>query len=208
MSNSPPNDNEGTGKKQGTDEQPGAGQSGGNKPGGADFLPPQFREFAQKAVELANNPVARTMFAAGLVTAAAALTANKKVRENARKAGREAMDTAEEAAETASRMGTAMATAASDAFRKMMNIDEGGAGEKAETSDNQGPRQEPPAAESAEKSSANAGTKPAAMSGADAKPARPKASTKSAQGKAASTGTTTSGSGRKAGEKPSSPDKK
>jgi hypothetical protein len=46
-----------------------------------------LRDIGQKAADLANNPIARSMLAAGLVTAAAALTANTKARQNARKAG-------------------------------------------------------------------------------------------------------------------------
>jgi hypothetical protein len=89
---------------------------------GGDRIQQQIRDFAQKAADLAQNPVARTMIAAGLVTAAAAITANKKVRDNAKKAGRDAVDSAEDAAEAAGRIGTAVVSAAADAFRKVMNL--------------------------------------------------------------------------------------
>lgn len=73
-----------------------------------------------KLAELAQNPMARSMLAAGLVTAAAALTANQKVRQSAKKAGREAMDGAEAAADNASKVGAAIITAATDAVRRFM----------------------------------------------------------------------------------------
>ena len=55
----------------------GKGKSGST----AAMFPDALREAGQRAAELAQNPVARSMLAAGLVTAAAALTANAKVRK-------------------------------------------------------------------------------------------------------------------------------
>src|SRR4051812_31185042 len=73
-----------------------------------------------KLAELAQNPLARSMLAAGLVAAAAALTTNQKVRQGAKKAGREALEGAEAAADNASKIGAAIVSAATDAVRRMM----------------------------------------------------------------------------------------
>jgi len=89
-------------------------------PDAADKLQKALQDAAARAAELSKSPVARSMLAAGLVTAAAALTANKKLRDNARKAGRDAADGVEAAADNASRIGAAIVTAATDAVRKIM----------------------------------------------------------------------------------------
>lgn len=123
------------GDKQGN--QSGGNQGGGNegyggyRPTGGttnDRIPAALREFGQKAAELAQNPIARSVIAAGLVTAAAALTANQKVRDTAKKAARDAADTTEEAAANATRLGEALVTAATDTFRRMFNVDEASSG--------------------------------------------------------------------------------
>jgi hypothetical protein len=73
-----------------------------------------------KLTELANNPMARSMLAAGLVAAAAALTTNQKVRQSAKKAGQDALDGAGAAADNASKIGAAIVTAATDAVRRLL----------------------------------------------------------------------------------------
>lgn len=73
-----------------------------------------------KLSELAQNPVARSMLAAGLVAAAAALSTNEKVRQGAKKAGRDALDGAEAAADNASKIGAAIVTAATETVRRLM----------------------------------------------------------------------------------------
>jgi hypothetical protein len=142
--------------------------SSGEKPGdqnrsseaddNGDRIPQQLRDFAQKATELAQNPVARTMIAAGLVTAAAALTANKKVRDSALKAGRDATDGAEEAARAAGEIGTAVVNAATEAFRKFANV---GGGTQPEASgaeaDSASPETPAPARETQKASSGKKG---------------------------------------------------
>jgi hypothetical protein len=55
-----------------------AGSDQSGQSAAAERIPAALREFGEKAVELANNPIARSMIAAGLVTAAAALTATRK----------------------------------------------------------------------------------------------------------------------------------
>ena len=93
-------------------------------PGTSDKMQQALRDAGNKAAELAQNPVARSMLAAGLVTAAAALTSSQKVRSTVRDASREALDNAEAAANTAadnaSKIGAAIVTAATDAVRRLM----------------------------------------------------------------------------------------
>jgi hypothetical protein len=60
------------------------------------------------------------MMAAGLVTAAAALTANDRVRKTVRDAAREALDTAEAAADSAAEIGAAIVMAATDAVKRLL----------------------------------------------------------------------------------------
>jgi hypothetical protein len=97
-----------------------AGGKKGSTSSASDKYAKALRDAGQKASELAQNPVARSMLAAGLVAAAAALTANQKVRSNTRKAMQDAADNAEAAADTASKVGAAIVTAATEAVRKMM----------------------------------------------------------------------------------------
>lgn len=89
-----------------------------------------LREAGRRAAELAQNPVARSLLAAGLVTAAASLAANKSFRHAAKKSARAAQDAAEAAAEAAaenaSKIGAAMIEAATEAVRRMM-MEGGGA---------------------------------------------------------------------------------
>ena len=92
---------------------------------GTDRIPAALKEFGQKAAELAQNPIARSVIAAGLVTAAAALTANQKVRDTAKKTAKDAADATEEAAANASRIGEQLVAAATDTFRRVFNLDEG-----------------------------------------------------------------------------------
>ncbi len=100
--------------------------SGGkNEAGGrsaSDMIPDALREAGKRAAELARNPVARSLLAAGLVTAAAALAANKNVRDTARRGAKGAREAAEAAADaaadSASKIGAAMIDAATEAVRR------------------------------------------------------------------------------------------
>ena len=85
--------------------------------GGSGKIPDALREAGQKAAELAQNPVARSMLAAGLVTAAAALTSSRKVRDSVKEAGRDAAENAEAAADSASKIGAAIVSDATHAVR-------------------------------------------------------------------------------------------
>src|SRR3954468_18657610 len=100
--------------------QPKSGGGGGKSRAAAAF-PDALKEAGQRAAELAQNPVARSMMAAGLVAAAAALTANSRVRKKVSDASRDALDTAEAAADSASKIGAAIVTAATDAVRRMLS---------------------------------------------------------------------------------------
>jgi hypothetical protein len=86
--------------------------------------PAPLREAGRRAADLARNPVARSLLAAGLVTAAAALAANKNVRDSAKRGARNAREAAEAAADAAAdnanKIGAAMINAATEAVRRMM----------------------------------------------------------------------------------------
>src|SRR3954465_9044681 len=102
---------------------------GGKKGRAAAAFPDALKEAGQRAAELAQNPVARSMMAAGLVAAAAALTANSRVRKTVSDASRDALDTAEAPADSASKIGAAIVTAATEAVRRMLSAGGGGSGE-------------------------------------------------------------------------------
>lgn len=163
-----------------------------------------------KLTELANNPMARSMLAAGLVAAAAALTTNQKVRQSAKKAGQDALDGAGAAADNASKIGAAIVTAATDAVRRLLASDEGPATRKSSTAGRKGAasgkgkgktaKAAKPAARGQAKS-AGAG-KAAAKSAAKpaAKTAASRAKTASvASGRGAANGAGAKGSAKKAG---------
>jgi len=152
-----------------------------------------LRDAGQKAAELAQNPVARSMLAAGLVAAAAALTANQKVRANTRKAMQDAADNAEAAADTASKVGAAIVTAATEAVRKMMGSERRDPASKPSPDTPLRRSTDAPAAKAAKpKSPAKSSTtKPAAAKPATARPAAKKAAPRA---KAASAGSAGAGS--------------
>jgi len=130
-----------------------------------------------KLAELAANPLARSMLAAGLVAAAAALTTNQKVRQGAKKASREALDGVDAAADNASKIGAAIVTAATDAVRRMMSTaGRSGAPAAAKPAPKAKASKKAPAAKSAAAKSASApvqvrSAKPAAKKSAVKKPA-------------------------------------
>src|SRR3954471_16927693 len=92
------------------------GQGGGSKrkSGGGYALPDALKEAGPRAAELAQNPVARSMLAAGRDTAPAPLPANPRGSRTVRDASRDALDTAEAAASGPSTIGAAIVTAATD----------------------------------------------------------------------------------------------
>src|SRR6476469_7511468 len=101
--------------------QPKSGGGGGKARTAAAAFPDALKEAGQRAAELAQNPVARSMMAAGLVAAAAARTANSRVRKTVSDASRDALDTAEAAADSATKIGAAIVTAATEAVRRMLS---------------------------------------------------------------------------------------
>jgi len=129
-----------------------------------------------KLAELAANPLARSMLAAGLVAAAAALTTNQKVRQGAKKASREALDGVDAAADNASKIGAAIVTAATDAVRRMMSTAGRNGAPAAKPTPKAKASKKAPAAKSAAAKSASApvqvrSAKPAAKKSAVKKPA-------------------------------------
>ena len=102
------------------------GKKRDNQASAMEGISAAMREAGARAAELAQNPVARSLLAAGLVTAAAALTSSKKVRANVQKASRDALDGAEAVAdattENANKIGAAIVSAATDAVRRMMDV--------------------------------------------------------------------------------------
>jgi hypothetical protein len=122
------------GAASGNADAAGSDQSG--QSAAAERIPAALREFGEKAVELANNPIARSMIAAGLVTAAAALTANQKNRDAVRKVASDAADATEDAAENARRIGAALVTAATESFQRMFSgVGGSGGGESVKSND-------------------------------------------------------------------------
>jgi hypothetical protein len=195
-------DKVGNGNSGDTGDSGGSSGSGqGGQFAGADRIPVALREFGEKAVELANNPIARSMLAAGLVTAAAALTANQKNRDTVRKAASNAADATEDAAENARRIGAALVTAATESFQRMFSTvsgsGEGDADKKDGAEEAELPLTTPRrggGASSAGKERGGGGAKASACSGGSGKGAR-------AKSKSGSTGET---SGKKGGRKKNS----
>ncbi len=104
--------------------------SGGKKAEGSsgwnmDAVPEALREAGKRAAELSQNPYARSLLAAGLVAAAAALASNKNVREATRRNVKAAADAAEVGAENAGKIGIAIVNAATDAVQRMLNLSAG-----------------------------------------------------------------------------------
>jgi hypothetical protein len=162
-----------------------------------------------KLTELANNPMARSMLAAGLVAAAAALTTNQKVRQSAKKAGQDALDGAGVAADNASKIGAAIVTAAAEAVRRLLPGDEapaaprkGSSGGRKSTASGKGKTAK--AAKPAKRGqakSADAGNAAASAAKPAGKSAASRTRTASAKGAAAKARGTKSAGGAKRGRK-------
>jgi hypothetical protein len=197
------------GRQHGGYDAGGGSNTGGGM--GGDRIPASLKEFGQKAAELAQNPIARSVIAAGLVTAAAALTTNQKVRDSAKKTAKGAADATEEAAAGATRLGEALVTAATDTFRRMFNLEESSSsssGSSPSTSGSSGssgggaqeeplstPRKTRSSGAGKTKASAKSEAKAAGVKASGAKSAGKSASAKG--GKTASSGAAKTGSRRK-----------
>jgi hypothetical protein len=129
-----------------------------------DAIPEALRDAGRRATDLAQNPYARSLLAAGLVTAAAALAANKNVRDATRRNLKDATDAAEVAADNASKIGAAIINAATEAVQRMINL----AGAAA-TAEGEGGETSAPAKAAPEPTSEPA-TRPAATESAAPKP--------------------------------------
>ena len=167
-----------------------------------DAIPEALRDAGRRASEMAQNPYARSLLAAGLVTAAAALAANKNVRDTTRRNLKEATDAAEVAADNASKIGAAIINAATEAVQRMINL-AGAAATPSEGTEPAAPPEaapqpapkrttRPAAAESAAPKSGAAKPKASGATKAQAKPAKASAS------KSAGTGSTTKSGTKKA----------
>jgi urease accessory protein UreF len=89
--------------------------------GKAVKLPKQLRKAGSLAMDLARQPVVSEVVAAALLSAAAALRADKKAVRAAGAAGAEAADAASEAGKQASKMGDALRELAIDLARKTLD---------------------------------------------------------------------------------------
>ena len=104
-----------------------------------DAMSDTLRDAVKRAGDLAQNPYARGLLAAGMAAAAAALVANKNAREATRRNVKGATEAAEAAAHQASEVGVAIVNAATEAVQHMLSLAGiGGAAGK-------GGKQEPPA---------------------------------------------------------------
>lgn len=110
-----------TPKGRARDRQPESGDPD-PAPSSADAVPEAMREAGRRAMELAQNPMARSLLAAGLMTAAAAIASNKSVRETARRNLKATTELAEATADNVNRVGAAMINAAADAVQQMLNM--------------------------------------------------------------------------------------
>ena len=82
-------------------------------------IPKALRSSGGAVAQIAQNPVAREIFAAALVAAAAALASNKKVQRATGTAGETAKGLASDTADTANRLGHAIAAAITSAAHRI-----------------------------------------------------------------------------------------
>src|ERR1041384_1867269 len=87
----------------------------------ADGIYEALRDAGRRASDLAQNPYAKGLIAAGLVAAAASLASNKNLRKATRRNLKAAADTAEIGAGNAGKVGLAIVTAATEAVQQMLN---------------------------------------------------------------------------------------
>ena len=153
-----------------------------------EAIPEALREATKRAADLAQNPYARSLLAAGLVAAAAALTANKNTREATRRNFKGATDAAEAAAHQAGEAGAAIVNVVSDAVQHMLSAAGlSGSGAKAADGGKNDAKSAPVPAKAADapppaKSKTKAGKASAAESGSK-KASKPKAGGKTASAK-------------------------
>lgn len=90
--------------------------------GWTDGISDALRDASKKASDLAQNPYARSLLAAGLVAAAAALASNKNVREVTRRNLRTATEAVEVGADNAGKIGVAIVNAATEAVQHLLSL--------------------------------------------------------------------------------------
>ncbi len=111
-----------TGKKSsGPKKAAGAGKAE-EAAGWTDGISEALRDASKKASDLAQNPYARSLLAAGLVAAAAALASNKNVREVTRRNLRTATEAVEVGADNAGKIGVAIVNAATEAVQHLLSL--------------------------------------------------------------------------------------
>ena len=163
-----------------------------------DAVAEALRDAGKRASDLAQNPYARSLLAAGLVAAAAALASNKNVRDVTKRNLRAATDAVEVGADNAGKIGLAIVNAATEAVQRMLTLGAvaGGAastGGAAKAKSSTAPKRAKPAAKApARKAPAKSAAKPTKAATSTAKsaaaPAR-KAPAKTAAAKPASKST-------------------
>ena len=138
-----------------------------------------------EAARLANDPATQKIIAAGLLTAAAAMTADAKLRRVAREAQDAAFEGAGIAAKSANLIGAAIITAATEAARRALQGESAGGGASAgEASGGTGDAGKP-----------RQGRPPKKTAGAKAK-ARPRGAAGASRAKKSSSSTSSSGAAK------------
>lgn len=157
--------------KDRTDKTKGQAKDGDAAGWNFDALPEALRDAARRASDLAQNPYARSLLAAGLVGAAAALASNKKVQKATQRNLKQASEAIEIGADNAGKIGIAMVNAATEAVQRMLNLSAAAAG-GAESGDTAAAS---PAAPATAKSSTTPRKPRASASAASGSAAKPKA---------------------------------
>lgn len=171
---------------------------------GFEAIPDALRDAGRRASDLAQNPYARSLLAAGLVTAAAALAANKNVRDATKRNIKAATDAAEVGAENAAKIGTAIIDAATEAVQRLIALGglAGAAGEAATGTGSSRARKASGTGGRAKKaSSGSSRTASRAKTGSTRKPAAAKSGNGATRSSAKSGGTASKASGRSGASK-------
>lgn len=158
-------------------------------------IPKTLRDTGKAAVKLAQNPVARELLSAGLIAAAAAVTANTRARKAVKQGGKDTADALGEAAtgaaQNASKLGTAIIDAAGNAAERFLGAGSAASGRSASSAP-KGPAKSKKSAKSpssatrkpAAKKAAAPKVKASTVNSSAAKPAaKPAASKKAKSGK-------------------------
>jgi len=167
-----------TGKKNSGTKAAGARTSRAKKPeeaaGWTDGISDALRDASKKASDLAQNPYARSLLAAGLVAAAAALASNKNVREVTRRNLRTATEAVEVGADNAGKIGVAIVNAATEAVQHLLSLTGAASAAAAAAKPATGKAKATPAPKPKAPAKPRAAAKPAAKKAPAAKAAAPR----------------------------------